>query len=321
MSVDTFYANGRVAVLSTKLLTADKYQRIAEANTVAEAVKVLAESGYGGGSTESGDYEAMLRAELDSVANLLRELASDDNCARYFLAKYDYLNAKVLMKCKYMRTDGVQYCFDCASVAPEEMKKALNADDYEGFTPQMRQALVHIDELFADGDRGPRAVDVTLDKALFAEMESCAKRSKFSRLACYYEMEADCVNLTTLFRSKKAGFSKQAYEKMVVHGGTVKAEDLSRIWDADAEKAVDFVCGDFLKKLVRLLAEDAFKAENFVNSSKIAYLSDNPDATTIAPLLAYYVAKIEEIDKVRFALICIKNDVDKETIKERLKNA
>ena len=48
MNDNQLYANGRVAVLSTKLLAQDKLTRLAECNNVAEAVKVLTENGYGG---------------------------------------------------------------------------------------------------------------------------------------------------------------------------------------------------------------------------------------------------------------------------------
>ena len=45
------------------------------------------------------------------------------------------------------------------------------------------------------------------------------------------------------------------------------------------------------------------------------------DALTIAPLIDYFVRKTEEIDKIRFAVIGIKNGVDREEIKEKIKNA
>ncbi len=95
MGVDQLYANGRIAVMSTRLLTADKFARIAESNTLAEAVKAVAENGYGNGVTPTvpNDYEQLLVAELDEALKVFKELCGNRHAVSYFLAKYDYLNA------------------------------------------------------------------------------------------------------------------------------------------------------------------------------------------------------------------------------------
>ncbi|MCH5153534.1 MAG: V-type ATPase subunit, partial [Clostridiales bacterium] len=51
MHSDQLYANGRIAVMSTRLLTADKFTRLAECSTLIEALRVLTENGYGNGLT------------------------------------------------------------------------------------------------------------------------------------------------------------------------------------------------------------------------------------------------------------------------------
>jgi vacuolar-type H+-ATPase subunit C/Vma6 len=130
----------------------------------------------------------------------------------------------------------------------------------------------------------------------------------------------------TLYRSKKAGLDKSAYEEMVVEGGTVAKQTLLKVWDvSDNNKVVELVGGgDTYKKFVNVLlagyeAGSLAKAEEFANAQKHQLLTQNPDTLTIAPLIAYFKNKTDEIDKIRFAFIGIKNDVDKETIKERLK--
>ena len=107
-----FYANGRLAVLSTKLLGADKFLRLSECNTLSEAVRVLTEGGYGGGVTveNPNDYEKILMAETDSAIRLFAELCYDKYAVKYFLCRFVCHNVKVLMKRKYMRVEGVDDC-------------------------------------------------------------------------------------------------------------------------------------------------------------------------------------------------------------------
>ena len=326
MSVNIYYANGRIAVLSTKLFGAEKFTRIAESTTADEALKVLFESSYGNGMVidNANDYELLLKAELSNTVDLVKELSTNAHVTRYFLSKYDYLNAKVLMKCKYMRVDGKENCFECASMPVEEMQKAINSDDYKGFSPYMAKALEYVDEQFSLGNRSPRVIDVTLDKAYYDELANSAKKSKLATLVAYHKYDVDTVNLLTLYRSKKAGLDKSTYEEMVVEGGTVSKQTLQKVWDTTESSKVYDLVGNTYKKFVAVLlagyeAGTLAKAEEFANARKHTMLTENPDTLTIAPLIAYFKNKTDEIDKIRFAFIGIKNDVDKETIKERLK--
>ena len=326
MSVNIYYANGRIAVLSTKLFGAEKFTRIAESTTVEEALKALFESSYGNGTVidNANDYEVLLKAELSNTVDLVKELSTNQYVTRYFLSKYDYLNAKVLMKCKYMRVDGSENCFECASVPVEVMQKAINEDEYKGFSPFMAKALEYIDEQFSLGNRSPRVIDVTLDKAYYSELANAARKSKLATLAAYHKYDVDTVNLLTLYRAKKAGFDKQAYVDMVVDGGTIASQTLQKVWDTTENGKVYDMVGETYKKFAKVLLEgyetgSLAKAEEFANAHKHALLTQNPDTLTIAPLIAYFKNKTDEIDKIRFAFIGIKNDVDKETIKERLK--
>jgi len=326
MSVNIYYANGRIAVLSTKLFGAEKFTRIAESTTAEEALKVLFESGYGNGTVidNANDYELLLKAELGSTVDTFKELSTNKHVTRYFLSKYDYLNAKVLMKCKYMRIDGKENCFECASIPVETMQKAINADEYKGFSPYMAKALEYIDEQFSLGNRTPRVIDVALDKAYYQELANSAKKSKLATLAAYHVYDVDTVNMMTLYRSKKAGFDKAVYEEMFVEGGKVAKQTLLTLWDVVDSNKVRDLLGEAYKQFANVLLAgyeegSLAKAEQFASARKHAMLTENPDTLTIAPLIAYFKNKTDEIDKIRFAFIGIKNDVDKETIKERLK--
>ena len=325
MSVNIYYANGRIAVLSTKLFGAEKFTRIAESETAEEALKVLFESSYGNGMVidNANDYELLLKAELKNTVDLVKELSTNKYVTRYFLSKYDYLNAKVLMKCKYMRIDGRENCFDCASIDVDAMQKSINADEYDTFSPYMAKALEYVDEQFSLGNRSPRVIDVALDKAYYDELAVAAKKSKLATLVAYHRYDVDCVNLLTLYRCKKAGLDKDTYVDMIVSGGEIAKETLVKVWDVTDGKVYDLVGNNYKQYVAVLLAGmesgSLAKAEEFANAKKHAMLTENPDTLTIAPLIAYFKNKTDEIDKIRFAFIGIKNDVDKETIKERLK--
>lgn len=89
----------RIRAMENKLLTRERMERMLEAHTDDEAVKVLSECGY-------GELTELTHTALDALlaqarAALYRELRSavpDPGLVEVFQMKYDYHNAKVLLK-------------------------------------------------------------------------------------------------------------------------------------------------------------------------------------------------------------------------------
>lgn len=320
MSVDQLYANGRIAVMSTRLLGADKFARLAECNTLAEAVKLLVESGYGGG--DLNDCEQMLVAELDEALKSLKELCVNKYAVKYFLARYDYLNAKVLMKCKYMRKDGLVYCYNEAMLSPDKMQSAFVTDDYSVCTKNMAEACDKIDTEYAEGNRSPSVIDVTLDKAMFADMavysNKCKLRFKFIRQMFVYL--ADTSNLMAAYRVKKADLGKDVYADMIVSGGSINKDDLLDLFDNE-QKSVNLSC-DYKHYYALTSMDNAnlSSAESEQKAMLYKILRDNADLMTIQPVIEYFFNKVNEIERVRKILVAIKSGRDKDKIKDILKN-
>lgn len=324
MSVDQLYANGRIAVMSTRLMGADKFTRLAESNTLVEAVKLLTDANYGNGTVLSApnDYELLLVSELDEALKVLKELCTNKYALKYFLAKYDYLNAKVLMKCKYMRTDGLAYCYNEASIAPDIMQQAFLADDYSLCSKNMAEACDKIDTEYADGNRLPSVIDVTLDKAMFADMriyaDKCRLKYKFVKEMFVYLI--DTTNLMSAYRAKKANLDKSAYTDMIIDGGKISKEALLELFDNEQKAAnLDYAYKRFYS-LTTLGNANLSAAESEQKSGLYRILKDNVDFLTIQPVLEYFFNKVDEIERVRRVLVAIKAGYDKESIKDIIKN-
>lgn len=319
---DQLYANGRIAVMSNRLLTADRFVRLAECTCIAEALKVLSECGYAGGMTvqSPNDYEQILIAELDEAMSVLAELCFDKNAKAYFLCRYNYHNAKVLMKNKYLRVDSSAGCFSHAGANPAELLQAFINDDYSLCTKTMAQALSDVDFQFADGNRTPRVVDVVLDKAMYREMRAYAKRSTSGIPRKLFRYEADTLNLMLLYRLKKAAFGVENLQDWIVEGGSITKETLEKLWANDSasadlpEQYRQFYSLCTLDGNANLLAAEAAQ-----KAGRNKIIREHSDLLSIYPVIEYFFNKVDEIDKVRYVLIGVKNGVDKETIKNFVK--
>ena len=311
------FANGRVSVLTTRLFTADKFVRLAECNSLAEAVRLLADGGYGGGVVlaNPNDYNNILRAETERLLAEFKELCVNVAARNFFLAQYDFVNAKVLMKAKYMRTDGVHGCFAEATFAPAKMQVDFVDDNYADYPKAMAEGCDAVDARFAAGERAPSVVDAELDKAMFAYMKKCAAKSGISvvKKLCAYRIDA--TNIVTIARAKKAGFDETKFLSLVIDGGKVNRDTLVSLWRANAQAASDLP--DDVRAVWNALPDPA-RAEEVRRNKEFEMLTTGGDSLSVAPVLLYFARKSHETDLVRMIIIGVKNNLPKEEIKRRI---
>lgn len=311
------FANGRVSVLTTRLFTADKFVRLAECNSLAEAVRLLADGGYGGGVVlaNPNDYDNMLRAETERLLAEFKELCVNVAARNFFLAQYDFVNAKVLMKAKYMRADGVHCCFAEATFAPAKMQADFVDDNYADYPKAMAEGCDAVDARFAAGERAPSVVDAELDKAMFAYMKKCAAKSGISvvKKLCAYRIDA--TNIVTIARAKKAGFDETKFLSLVIDGGKVKRDTLVSLWRGNAQAASDLP--DDVRAVWNALPDPA-RAEDVRRNKEFEMLTTGGDSLSVAPVLLYFARKSHETDLVRMIIIGVKNNLPKEEIKRRI---
>ncbi len=318
---DQLYANGRIAVMSNKLFGADKFTRLAECSCLAEALKVLSESGYGAGVVveNPNDYDKLLSAELENAISIMKELCFDKKAADFFLARYAYHNAKVLLKSKYMRTNGVGGCFKGVGAEPEVLQQAFVNDDYSLCSEIMAEACDKVDTEFADGNRSAQVVDTVLDRALYEEMFVLAKKCRTAFVRKLYDAEVNTINLMLIYRMKKAALSKDVFEKTLLDNGSIKKSTLLALWDNNAVSAdLPQEYRSFYALCIYPDNKNLVAAEAAQKKMRDKIVSENSDQLTIQPVVQYFFKKVDETDKVRFVLISVKNGVDKETIKNSL---
>lgn len=310
------FANGRISVLSTRLFGQDKFSRLAECSSTDECIRLLIESGIGGGVSESGDCDALLRAEMNSLLQLLKDLCFDNNLLAYLRCRYDYVNAKVLMKSKYMRTDGVPYCFQNVACNPDDMQQAFVNDDYSNCSMAMAHACRSVDEAFASGNRSPQVIDRLLDSAYYYDMQMCAYRSSGSLLKELYAWDVDTTNLMLIVRARNAGLTAEDYDELIIRRGSIRAVTLNALFENNNAEVLPEKYHSFYSVCVQ--SSDVQRAESEQKKGRYAIIENSMDMLDVHPVVDYFLKKCEEIDKIRYIFISVKNGVNKEIIKENL---
>ena len=99
-------ALSRIWVLETRLLDKAKVERMLEANSADEVLKILGETEYAnimGNVKRAADYEEILSTELKRVYKLVYELCPVKEIVDLMSIKYKYHNIKVIIKGKILK--------------------------------------------------------------------------------------------------------------------------------------------------------------------------------------------------------------------------
>ena len=129
--------------MENALLERERMDRMLEAGTVEEAAKVLTECGYPELQAVNVDtVDAMLAQAREELFGTLNDLAPDGEILDVFKVKYDYHNAKAMLKCEALGLDPERLLVDTGRVAPETLAEAVKRSEFTDLPKVMADAIV-----------------------------------------------------------------------------------------------------------------------------------------------------------------------------------
>ncbi len=213
----------RVRVMELRLLTRERMDRMIDAKDLSEAAKVLSECGYGElrEITPSALEEMLAEAQAEMFRDLGRGM---DNTAilDVFRCKYDYHNAKVLVKSGALEKDFDRLLLGGGRYAPDALAEDFRGKGLGSYPKIFAQGVARAQEaLAASGD--PQLADLILDRAYFEELTQLAESSGSKFLRGYAALLIDSANLRAAVRAGRLGKGAEFLSLVLADGGTVSA--------------------------------------------------------------------------------------------------
>ena len=307
-----------------KMLSDDRAERMVEAETVEDAARLLSECGY-------PDFSGMNAAEMDKAlsehrAGLFNEterLCPETEFVDVFRIKYDYHNAKAIIKAGAMDTDPAHILSASGRFSPEKLLEDINEETMSDYPPVFGDAVKNAKaELAKTGN--PQVSDFVLDKAYFAELTELAAKKENSFFTGYVKLLIDTANLKSTVRTLRMGKGAMFLENALIPGGST---DISRLLAAkDADEAASFYAQGPLSEAAALAPEavsgsgmTAFEkaCDNAVNGylKKAKFVSYGPET-----VVSYLAAVENEITAARMIMTAKLSNIDGGVINERLRD-
>lgn len=323
------YAVGRVRAMETRLLDRGKIERMVEAKSADEALKVLGESEYAEYLADLGsvhEFEKILDAELRRIYLELRKISPEKELVAVFAKKFDYHNLKVLFKANKLGEKRDELLVpDVGNIPLTELIRAVSDDDYSNLPPRMRQAAEKLADLFRL-EPDPQQVDILLDRAMYEEILETVKSLKSPFLTGYFTNLTDLLNIRTYLRVRRMNGSKDFLEKALLPAGDVDMTKLVQIQEP-LEVLVDRLMFGPYAQVVEDGIQTYQKTDTLTRYEKLAddhlikyikqakYVTFGPE-----PIVGYLLAKENEFKIIRIIMVGKINQLPVEEIKERLRD-
>ena len=321
---DYLFSSARIKYLEQKLLSRDKLERMSDAKSPEDALKMLSEFGWPEitKATMAAVEEVLSNRRSEAFA-LVRNMVPEKRLTDIFLIKYDYHNLKTLLKSEATGENPDKLLIDSGMFPCRHLKVMLQNDKYPGMNKIMVGSIAEARDVLGR-TQDPQLLDLIFDKAMYAGMLEITNSLNFKFLKDYVVLLIDSVNLRTYVRSRRMGKGPEVLRYALIPGGSVPVFRLLEDVSADimesvfyhsplavaaqtgtqalrGEKslyAVDFACDNVLLKYVRTAKYKAFGAE---------------------PLIGYLAAAEAELTSVRTVIAGRMAGLSAETIIERLR--
>ena len=174
----------RIRVYEKKLLDKAQIERMIDANTSEGALKVLQETEYAAFMNEvrrPDDYEILLSNELVRLYKTMYEASPLKEIIDVMALKYDYHNIKVLVKGKILDKDFSQMLIPVGMVGVNDLKSAINGEDFGRLPKKMEECLRKIFEKFEETN-DPQFIDLIADQYLYAHIHEIANKKNIKEI-------------------------------------------------------------------------------------------------------------------------------------------
>ena len=313
------FAVARIRVLEKYLLTDADIEQMTGLADEDAVLAFLKERGWGEDGVKE-TAEELFTAETAKTNALMRELKLEQNVLEVFDFQDMYHNLKAAIKVSLTEGEAPGVFLDTARYGREEMLRIVAEKDYDALPAHMRnaaeeafQALLHT--------RDGQLCDVICDKAALTAIAEAGRNSKEPVIRDYADMYVSVAAIKTAVRSAGTGKTKEFMERAIASSESVDAARLIRAACAGTEEVIAYLKGTRFSGAAEALEESPSAFERWCDNQMIDTIRPQKyNPFSAGPVIAYKLAKENEIRMARIITTVKANGLPEEAIRERARS-
>ncbi len=307
------YAVARIRALEINLITNADIDRLMSCSDIESSLRLLSEKGW-----DTENYELMFSNEREKTWATVSELI-DNSLLSIFSFEKDFHNLKAAIKSLVTNDvpDGIFYTD--ASFDKDTLLNIVKEKDFEKLPKYMQAPAREAYETLMHTGNG-QLCDMILDKATLLAIKESAENSKEDILKDYAKSYIETANIKIAVRSAKTGKSEDFISNALAPFGSVNINDLSRAAAQGEEQLSAYLSENGFSKATQMLEKSVNAFECWCDNNIIdAIRPQKYNPFSAGPVIAYYLARENEIKTVKIILTCKQNGFSDESIRERIR--
>lgn len=318
MADNYVYAVARIRSLETSLFSNGTIDQLISCKTYEDCLKFLADKGWGDNDAKM-DAEVILNREEEKTWETVNELVSEKSVFDVLSYKNLFHNLKAAIKQVFMGEMQADIFYNDCAIDGKTMVKLIAEKDYSGLPKNMQEgARAAYDALVQTGDG--QLCDVIVDKAALQAIYEAGQKSDSNIIKEYAESVVAVADIKIAVRCQRTGKKLDFMRQAMAECQSVSVEKLAHA----ALSGMESICG-YLEETsysegAQALRESPAAFERWCDNRIIKTIKPQKyNSFSIGPLVAYILARENEIKTVRIILSGKQNEFSDESIKERVR--
>ena len=323
------YACARVRALETRIVGRERIEQLADAPGMDELYARLGEFGVTLVRDERGRVldEQTLQGILKDAQNNVLEAAPAPELFDFLRYPYDCHNIKAAMKCHLRGIAPDTVLMELGSIDVSLVAQMPQADDFSALPAAMAEAAPLAMQAYVK-TTNPRLIDTILDKACFADMLACAKKSGDKFHTDLVRTQIDLINIMICLRLARMKAGEQGellLEQAMLDGGLLDKDGLMDAYKQGQTVLIDSLARTPYDKFATALRDSdgtAASAEKLADDFRMELVRSVKYTTFGASVLsAYFCAQEYAVKNIRIVIAAKRAGLDAETIRERIRTS
>ena len=313
------YAVARIRALEVSLLTNAVIEQLLACKSAEQALQFLVEKGWGDLTAGTLDADEVLNKEEEKMWQTIREVAPDMHVFDVLSLPKLYHNLKAAIKEVCTEVENKNIFYDDCEIPGEEMFALVQNKEFDKLPGNMSAtAREAFDTLLHTRDG--QLCDLIIDHATLEAMLEAGEKSGEKIIEEYAQTAVAIADIKIAVRSQKTGKNAEFMKKAMVNCSEINVDQLTQAALAGAEEIAQYLEGTSYREGADALRISPSAFERWCdNKMTDSMRSQKYESFSVGPLLAYLLARQNEIKTVRIILTGKQNEFPDEAIRERIR--
>ena len=312
------YAVARIRALESSLFSGTEIERLLACSDEEQCLQLLGEKGWGD-ATGSMDASAILKREEEKTWEVIRDVAPD--LSGFDVLSYSklYHNLKAAIKEVCTEVENKNIFYDDCSIPGPEMLQIVRNKEFHRLPGNMGETAAEAYDTLLH-TRDGQLCDIIVDRAALDAIYEAGQTAEDEIIKNYAESTVAIADIKIAVRSQKTGKSLEFMKRAMAPCNSVNVDQLSKAAVSGLDAVRDYLVGTSYAEGAAALEESPSAFERWCDNRMMETIRPQKyNSFSAGPLVAYVLARENEIKTVRIILTGKQNEFPDEAIRERIR--